>query len=508
MSSDILLVGGGRLWTIKFRSGPNNEPTYHRRGMAGAIDWGQGDVNKIEQPSDLAYNQWDQVQTYQMSPDRATVTLTIYSEATRSELMELTRLRCPFDIQIHIGSCGDDPRDFNAGGWHRVRIIEDALMTGYNTSDQGALEGDGQDKMTEDIPVSGRSVYDVLRMAYFSVAQDAVGEVVVAVDVCDLITCGDCPGVSPSDGCQRVFAVTNAKGSSPGLLPQVIITTDQFGTASIIERWVTTFALSEDAADAACVGDYFVVISNTGDGAVHYADTQEMIDQTETWAKVITGFAVGGSNAPQAIWNYSPMLSYMAGKNGHIYRMRNPADGVTTLDAGVVTSEDLNDIDGWDADNVAAVGDNGAFVYTLDGKIFQLGTGPSGPTNLLGVGYRSKNEIWVTGDNGVLYSTIDYGNHWTSVTPPGDMTRIDAIKWASDSVGFAVGRTATPRGRVVRTICGGRYWYVAPETPGMSMPVADYFTCLAVCAKEVNKVFVGGLADNAADGILLKGTDL
>jgi hypothetical protein len=42
----------------------------------------------------------------------------------------------------------------------------------------------------------------------------------------------------------------------------------------------------------------------------------------------------------------------------------------------------------------------------------------------------------------------------------------------------------------------------------MSLPASDYLTCLALCMKEVNKVFMGGLADNAADGIIIKGTDL
>jgi hypothetical protein len=215
-------------------------------------------------------------------------------------------------------------------------------------------------------------------MAYFNVAQGEVGEVVVAIDVCDLITCGDCPGVSASDGCQRVFVVTNSKGSSPGLLPQVIITTDQFGTATIIERWVTTFALSEDAKDAACVGDYFVVISDTTNGAIHYANTQDMIDQVETWTKVITGFPLT-AKAPTAIWNYSPLLSFLSGKGGYIYQMKSPADGVITLSAGAVTVQDLNDISGWDAENFAAVGQVGAFVYALDGKTVQLGTAPVGP---------------------------------------------------------------------------------------------------------------------------------
>lgn len=501
---DVLTLGGGRLWTIKFRAGPTHEPLYQQMGKAGAIDWGQGDVNKIERPSDIAYNQWEPIQTFQMSPDRPTITLTVYSVQTRSAIMELVRLRCPFDIQIHHGACGDSPLDFD-GGWTKVRILEDVLTTGYTTSDLVGLEGSEQDKITEELPTSALTVYDVLRMAFFEVAQSQVGEIVVAVDVCDQVTCGDCPGLSASDGCQKVFAVTNSKGSSPGLLPQVIVSTDQFGSATIIESWVSTFSLTEDATDGVCVGDYFVVSSDNG-AAIHYANAQDIIDGVAVWAKVTTGFVA--LKGPNAMWNYSPMLTFVAGDGGYVYKFGNPADGVTVLSAGTLTTQNLNDIAGWDLENVAAVGQAGAFVYAVDGKTFQLGTAPTGPTNLLCVAFRSKNEIWVGGDDGKFYVTIDYGDHWTTKTPPGNLTQIDAIAWASASVGFAAGRTVTPAGRVLRTINGGYTWYIAPETPGMSLPAADYFKSIALCSKEVNKVFIGGLGDNSNDGVLIIGKDV
>lgn len=501
--AEVLTVGTGRVFTIKFRAGPTHEPDYQKLGMAGGIDWGQGDVNKIERPSDLAYNQWEQIGTYQMSQDRATLTLTVYSIAARQSIMELVRLRCPFDIQIHHGACGESPMDFD-GGWDRVRILEDALTTGYTTSDLGSLEGDGQDKVTEELPTSARSVYDVLPMTYFNVAQAEVGEIVVAVDVCDLATCGDCPGDIASDGCQKVFAVTNAKGSSPGVLPQVIITTDQFATAAI-ERWITTVALTEDATDGVCVGDYFVVSSANGE-AFHYAPTADMIDEDETWTKVTTGVVAG--SGPVAMWNYSPLLTFVAGLGGYIYRMYDPAAGVVVANAGALTTEDFNDISGYDAENVAAVGDAGAFVYAVDGKTFQLGAAPVGPTDLLSVAYRGKYEIWVGGDDGNFYVTTDYGNHWTTKASKGALAQIDAIVWASDSVGFAAGQTAAPAGVIIRTINGGYSWYVVPEGSGMTIPAADYFTSLAVCTKEVNKLFAGGLADNASDGILVMGKDV
>lgn len=500
---DLLLVGSGRVWTIKHRAGPTHVPYYHHMGMAGAPDWGQGDVTKIEIPSDTQYNRWEQVSRFQASPDRATITLTIYETTDRSEFMDIIRLRCAIDVQIHLGLC-EDPRDFD-GGWQKVRIIEDALPTGYSAGEQGALEGGNQGSITEEIPLSGTEIYDVLRMNYTEVAKNAVGEVVVAVDVCDRIACNDCEDVLPSDGCQRVFAVTDSATSSPGLLGQVIITTDQFGGDPIIERWITSLAIGEHVSDGACVGDYFVVLSSDGEEH-HYAPVADLLDGTEVWTGVTGGYVAGAG--PEAIWNYSPLLSFIAGQNGYIYKMTNPAEAVTVLDAGAATTLDFADIDGWDMDRVAAVGANGAFVYTTNGTNFQLGPAPAGPPNLLAVAYRSRNEIWVGGtSNGNVFVTTDYGEHWIEKALPGALTQIDAIVWATASVGYIAGRNVSPRAKILRTINGGYTWYVVPEASGQSIPVADYILDMAVCDKEPNILFAGGLADNGADGILILGHD-
>ena len=499
---NLLLVGSGRVWTIKWRAGPSREPLYHGQGMAGSPDWGQGDVTKIEQPSDTQYNQWDEIASFQASPDRPTLTLSVYEHSGRSDIMELIRIRCPFDIQVHMGLC-EDPRDFDHG-WQKVRVLEDASATGYSATDHGALEGGSQDKITEEMPTSARWIYDVLQMRYQSVAANEVGEEVIAVDVCDRITCGDCEGVDPSDGCLKVFAVTNSAGSSPGLLPQVIITTDQFGTNDIIERWVTTFTLGDNASDAACVGSNFVVITSDGE-EIHYAPTADMIDEDETWTQVTTGIVAGAG--PNAIWNYSPLFSFIAGLGGYIYLMKNPSDGLTVLDAASIVTDDLNDIEGWDAENVAAVGDAGAFVYSQDGTNFEAGTAPVGPTDLYALAYRNKSEIWVGGDDGILYVTTDYGAHWTTKALPGAGTQVDKILWLTESVGFVAVRTAAPLGIILRTINGGYTWYIVPEGANQAVPVADGFNDMAGCEKEANRLFIGGLGGDAADGILLKAFD-
>jgi photosystem II stability/assembly factor-like uncharacterized protein len=64
--------------------------------------------------------------------------------------------------------------------------------------------------------------------------------------------------------------------------------------------------------------------------------------------------------------------------------------------------------------------------------------------------------------------------------------------------------TATPAGRVLRTVDGGQSWYVLPEGAG-TIPANDTINAIAACGEDVNVVYTGGLADNATDGILVKG---
>lgn len=502
ISKTVVKTGASRVFIIKHRAGPGRAPVYLGASMMGAVSWGQGDVTKVEIPSDIQYNQWDQIDSFQPSPDRATSTISVYLYEDRSTVYDLVRLRCAFDAQVHIGFC-EDPRDFDAG-WRKILAFEEAKVTSYDTPELGALQGDGQATIMEDLAFSSRNVYEILRMVYRAVATSEVGEEVIAVAACDTIACGECDDVEPSDGCQRIFALTNSAGSSPGVLPQVIITTDQFGVNAIIERWITSFTVGENASDGTCMGPYYVALNSDQD-ELHYANITDMINQNETWTAVATGFVAAGT--PRAIWNYGPSLSFIAGDSGYIYQVTDPANGASVLDAGVAVSDDLNDIAGFDTDNVAAVGDAGAISYTIDGTNYTSMNAPDDPTDLYAVAYRKKGEIWVGGDDGNVYVTTDYGVNWTTKGLPGSLTQIDKIIWANETVGYVAGQASGPVAKVLRTINGGYTWYVVPESAGQSFPTADYINDIAVCDKEPNIIFAGGLADNAADGILVKGAD-
>jgi len=494
----IMLIGGNRIWTIRYGAGPTNAPVYQANGMLGAIDWGQGDVTDIEKPSDKQYNQWVSVGSFQASPDRATSTITVYETNDRSDLLEIAIQRCAVDVQIHKGIC-QDPRSFD--DFEKVVILEDGKISSFATSDQGALEGDGQEKMTQDLGVSAGILYEVLRMSYTEVASTQVGESVIAVAICDSVTCGDCEGVDSSDGCQTVMLITDSAGSSPGLLPQVVATKDKF--SNIVERWITTFAIGESPTDAECIGDNLVVVSS-GTESLHYADKDDILNSAETWTEVTTGFVA--ASGPTHIYSYSSLISFICGLGGYLYKLENVGDGVTVLDAGVATSQNLNEIHGWGSDRIAAVGQSNAFVYSTDGATFAAGTTTAlTTTHLYTVAYRTEREIWVAGDSNTLFYTTNYGTNWGTKSLPASVTQIDKIIWASKSVGYVIARTTDPRGRIYRTINGGYSWYLAPEDTSLTIPTADYFNDIVAC--EPNRIYAGGLADNGSDGIAIKGTD-
>jgi len=496
----VVLSGWGRLFTIQFRAGPGHVPTYQALSKAGAVDFPQGDVTKIEAPSSYTYNRWDQIAMFQGSADRVTLPVMMRMQDSRSVLLFLSRLRCPLDIQVHFGDC-EDPRDFDFG-WKKILVFEDGLFTTYGTGDLMAMEGDEQGTIDEEAEISARDVYEILRMTFLEVAKDLVSEEIIAVSVCDNPTCGDCG--SPSDGCSVVMAVSDPATSSPGVLPQVIATADGYATS--LERWITTFAIGEHASDATCVGKYLVVISEDGED-IHYAETADILNEEETWTAINTGFVVG--SGPTAIWSDGPNDTWMVGLNGYIYHTSDPTSGVTVQDAGAATTENLLDVSGWNNEIVVAVGAANAFVYTLDGATWTAGTGPDvAAPDLISVALRSEKEWWVGTDDGALYVTIDYGEHWTEITGlKGTPTQVDVIVWASDTVGFVATRHAGPAGQVQRTISGGNTWYIMPETEGATIPANDYINALAVCEREVNVLFIGGLSDGAVDGFLAKATD-
>jgi photosystem II stability/assembly factor-like uncharacterized protein len=492
--------GLSRVFIHKGGASPTTSPTFLAWAAAGALDKPLGDVTRIEAPSQVQRDAFDVIGSFRSGEENATLPLTIRYVLEKSEMLAIANAGCAFDLGIHLGKC-TDPRDFNHG-WKtgKILMLEDATLTTYGIGDLGTLTNEDQDAVNEEVELSALRVYEILPLTFAERAKSEVAQEIVKVLVCDGPSCGDCDDVS--DGCQKVFAISAPVGSSPGLLPEVIVSID--GLSSVEhESPITTLTAAENPSDAACVGDYLVVVSQT-DGGLHYADLGDLADGTETWTRVDTGIVA--TKEPNAISSVSPFDTYVAGQGGYIYFTNDPTSGVEVIDSGVATTENLTAIFAYSLSVIIAVGANNAVVFSLNGgDTFSSVTGPAAGVALTAVSARSEKEWWVGTATGRVFYTKDQGQHWTEKGfASSGSGSIEDIVWASNMVGY-ISHTLSSRGRVLRTVSGGHSWYVMPEGNG-SVPAGDKFNSLAVCQREVNVLFAGGLADNAMDGILIKGS--
>lgn len=494
--------GGSRVFLIENRAGAFNTPELLENAVAGSLERTFGDVTSIEVPSTEQRGKWDEVGEVVGADERPTVPLTVKRMLSVSRLFELAQIGCAFDVQIHMGAC-KNPSDFR-NGWSDglVWILESARITGITTEELGAMMQEDDDSINEEGTISAREYYEVVPLTYSEKAANEVAQEIIAIQVCDLVSCGDCD--DPSNGCKRVFAVSAPAGSSPGLLPEVVYTDDGFVT-SPGETTIDTLDIGEDPDDLTCSGEYLIIVSEDS-VSHHYANKDDILAGTETWAEITSGYVA--SKGPRAVDSSSPTHIWLLGAGGYIYFTDDPtASTVTVQDAGALTTEDFNDVYAFDNENVVGVGDNNAVVYTTDGENWASVTGPSVGVNLNAV-LMVKEKEWLVGDaGGQLWHTDDRGSTWTERTFPGSGSgSVEDLVAASDSVFYMSHTTSGTVARILRSISGGFYWNAEPQTGSGSMPAADRFNGLAVCWREPNVVFAGGLGDDAADGIIVKGT--
>ena len=483
-----------RLWLIDGRAGPSNAPTYEARTAAGAATAPFGTPTTVRAPDPGSYGKFITIdQIPGETGDPTLETEGYYDPSSVSKFLEIGRGGCQADLQVHMGDC-QDPQDFN-GGFTKVVVLKGARPTQWGTGSLGALEPGGREAVLETVPWQGEDIYELVRLAFAEGAATILDLEVIAIEVCDPRTCGEC-GLSTS-GCDHVLATALAGSGSPGILAQVIYSSD--GGATFADTVISTLAATQEPSDATCISPNYVVVSNDSD-SLHFAPVADILAGTETWTEVTTGFVAAGS--PNAITSPNSRATFIAGDGGHIYFTANPENGVSILTDGSVTAEDLQDIDAVDDENIVAVGANNAVIFSGDGETFAAVTGPAPAVVLNAIAMKSEDEWWVGTAGGQLFYTLDQGTTWTESTFNGSGAgEVRAIVWFDETVGYFSHDTVDPAGRIFRTIDGGFSWFIEGAD---SMPANDQITALAKC-EDQNKVFGGGLGDDGTDGIIVRG---
>jgi hypothetical protein len=501
-----LVKGSARVFIIEGRARPDHVPDYKFCLVPAAVEQNFGDVEPIQCPSADEYNQWDEVGEVQAAIERATTTLTgHYAADLASDLLRLAKRRCDADIQLHFGACSD-PRDFNT--FTKALIIEKARFTNWSSEEMGALDSADNAKVDESADVSAREIYEVLPLTFAERCGDVVTNPVIDIVICDTPSCGDCE--DESDGCQNIFALTQQTVGSPGTVADIIWSRDQYALNCNSEN-ISSLAVNQDADALACLGDYVVVVSNASGGLHYKTRTDIWAAVVAGWTAVTTGFVAAG--APNDIWSVGT-YAFICGNGGYVYGTEDPTAGVTVLDAGVATSNNLNAIKALDENVAVAVGDSDTIIYTLTQDTWQATTtSPTSGVNLISVDVKDENEWLVGTSNGQLWYTLDRGETWTQEGLPGSgYAAIYDIARATDSVVYLAAATSTPRGRVLRTFAdgggqGATGGYVILPEGVQVLPLSDAIYSVAACAHDPNLVIAGGLADDGSDGILMVGQD-
>jgi photosystem II stability/assembly factor-like uncharacterized protein len=493
------LTAYSRVFLIDGGARPDHAPSYKSCLKAGGPDMSFGTVESIECPDPDNYGKFVTMANLRGAAGRASLDVTgRYARDVASDLLEYARRGCRVDLQIHFGSCAD-PSSFTT--FDKIVVLEDALIENWSTGDMGALSSDENSAIDETATISAADMYEVLPLNLTERAQSVVSLEVLDVVICDSASCGECE--DESTGCQYIYAITTTSAGSPGTPPDIVHSMDGGATwyADDID------SLGNEAPTAvACIGDYVLVTSNAS-ASQHYALKSEIdtVGYDEAWTEVATGYVAGGE--PNDAWGVSGVV-FIVGDTGYVYLCSDATVGVSVLDAGAATSENLYCVHALNDQLAVAGGDAGAIIFTEDQSSWAATT--SSP---FAAGVRV-NAVWILselvwlvgGSNGELWYTLNQGTTWTLVADFG--AAIHDISFSTDSIGYVAYETTTPRGGIRRTYGGGQAstFKILPE--GTSTIAAnDRINALATCPEDPNFVVGVGLADDGTDGFIVTGND-
>lgn len=489
-------TGFTRVFLIDGRARGDHTPDYEHQLKMMSVEQSFGDVTNIYTPHPEVYDKFLVIGSVRAEEERPTTQLMgRYAADLRSELLRLAKLGCAVDVQLHIGRC-TNPADFNE--FEKILIFEEAFIPNWATDDLGALQPDEKALINETADISAVRLYEVLPISIAERAGDIVTQEVLDVVICDTIACGDCEDAS--DGCQKIFAISDSAAGSPGTPADVVWSLD--GGVNFFARDIDTLSVGESPTGVACIDTYLVV---TADDSSHHITLLEDFDEAATvlqWSEV-AGYS---PEVPNDIWS-TGLQGFVVGTGGFVWRILDPTQAPEELDAGVATADDLNAVHAIGEDFAVAGGNNGSVVFSTNGVLWQAASSAPSADNILAVWAKTEDEWWVGTDAGQLFYTLDEGVSWREKTfPSSGSGQVTDIAFASDSVAYLAHEPAGQDGRLLRSYDGGHSWNILPEGVGI-VPANDGFTALAACAFDPNFVVAGGVGDGGADGILIIGSD-
>lgn len=451
-----------------------------------------GGVTPIFVPDPRQPGKWRLIARTIDPPDLASASL-VMLEKHGAIPRQLQRIGCKFNLYEPTGPC-QDLSDFLRGWTDYILVYGGALV---NDKDLGTRTARDSDGVVEDtLSLTLADVYPVGALAFGEKAAAQVEREVVDVVYGTTVSC-QCV-----EGTEYIYALETYAAGSPGLPTEVVYTVDGG------ENW-TNIAVDGMGADEIgyaidIVGKYLVVL---GEDNIYWAEINYKTGVPGTFTQINTGIVLAGT--PRDIYVLSPREVFFCGDGGYIYKATDITAGVSVIDAGSATTQDLARIDGVD-ETIIACGAVGAVIKSSNrGSTWATTTAsPSGDT-LQALEVLDDDRYWIGTSGGEVYYTLDGGEIWTEKAFTGSSAgEVRDILFVNDEVGYFAHDTVAPLGRIFSTWNGGEDWINA-DPRLLNLPVFDYAGRLAAPDADAgiaaNNLAVAGLAGNGVDGILLLG---
>jgi len=495
-SSQPAKTGSSRVFLIPWGARGDHVPQFEACMVAGGVSKSYGDATEILCPRPGAYNQFDVVGQIQAAPERATINLTgRYALDLASTMKELADRRCPFDVQVHFGQC-TDPRVFNV--FTKANIYEGSRIGTPSPDALGGLDADAA--INEMVDLSFPDWYEGLPLTFQRKGDDVITNTLADVINCSSVSCGEC--ADPDAGCDLIYAISLGDAGSAGTAPDIVYSID--GGQTLAADDIHSMAVGDNGDAVACWSDYVLAISNEDD-AVHYKSKAHInAGHAGYWTRQAAGVVAAGSLMD--MWSVGNYV-FFCGDLGYVYGTYDPTVGITVLDAGVATDDNLLAIHAISETFAVAVGANAAIIYTENQLSWTAIAGPVGiADDFTAVWVKSEDEWWIGSDAGLLYYTVDRGATWAAKLLPVGLVTVNDVFFATESVGYIVAQATGATGSMLRTFDGGYSWVVLPEATG-NLPYTLTLLAGAACTADPNLVVGVGVAGAGLDGVWLTGVD-
>lgn len=415
----------------------------------------------------------------------------------------LGQLNCNFNAYQNVGKCVD-PSDFLAGWTDYVLIYSRALVTNKDLGTRTAWDSD--DQIEDSLETMLASIYPIGALSFGEKAAAQVDREVVDIVYGSNLQCGECG--DSDDGTNRIYAVTKSSGAgSPGLPAEVIYTVD--GGLTFQETSITGIGASADPVAVDVVGNKLVVVVNS-ENAYYWAELST-VGVPGTFTKVTTGFVTNKN--PNDIYVAGPREVYIVGNGGYVYKATDITAGVTVINDGSATTNNLLRVDGID-NTIVATGASSTVIYSNNrGATFAtVSNSPSAISTDITAVEVLDDRRWLVGTGlGRIVTTVNGAESaWVekSFDGAGSGTIKDIVAATDEVIYFSIS-TLTPTARLFATWNGGADWTrLKPRI--LNWPVFTHANRLAVPTVNdpttaSNNIAVAGLSGGGTDGVIYLG---